>query len=90
MADVGKAWQNGYAERSGALWAYAQKKEIALSDYLTLADAHLSIGHFIEQVYQAKRIGCPLGAALGYLTPVEFEIVWQQQQTGSGTSLNLP
>lgn len=87
MADVGKAWQNGYAER---LMRTLKEEEIALSDYLTLADAHLSIGHFIEQVYQAKRIGCPLGAALGYLTPVEFEAVWQQQQTGSGTSLNLP
>lgn len=82
MADVGKAWQNGYAER---LMRTLKEEEIVLSDYLTFADAYLSIGHFIEQVYQAKRIH----SALGYLTPMEFEAAWQQQ-SGLGTSLNLP
>ena len=62
-----------------------KEEEIVLSDYLTFADAYLSIGHFIEQVYQAKRIH----SALGYLTPMEFEAAWQQQ-SGLGTSLNLP
>jgi putative transposase len=82
MAEVGAAWQNGYAER---LIRTIKEEEIDLSDYLTFADAYLSIGRFIEQVYQYKRIH----SALGYLTPVEFETAWQQQQCGIGASLNL-
>jgi transposase InsO family protein len=77
MADVGKAWQNGYAERPGALWARTIKEEeVDLSDYHDFADAYAQIGQFIEQVYQRKRIH----SALGYLTPAEFEVNWKQQQ----------
>ena len=81
MAAVGQAWQNGYAER---LIRTLKEEEVALSDYRDFADAAASIGHFIEQVYQRKRIH----SALGYLTPVEFEAAWQQQQP-VGPSLNL-
>ena len=85
MAEVGKAWQNGYAERPGALWARTIKEEeVALSEYLDFADAYASIAHFIEQVYQHKRIH----SALGYLTPGEFEAAWQQQSVVI-TSLKL-
>jgi putative transposase len=73
MAAVGEAWQNGYAER---LMRTIKEEEVTLSDYLDFADAYTSIGHFIEQVYQHKRIH----SALGYLTPVEFEAAWQQQR----------
>lgn len=72
MAAVGEAWQNGYAER---LMRTIKEEEVDLSDYLDFADAYTAIGHFIEQVYQHKRIH----SALGYLTPVEFEVAWQQQ-----------
>jgi putative transposase len=77
MADVGKAWQNGYAER---LMRTIKEEEVYLADYHDFADAYAQIGQFIEQVYQRKRIGYPLGAALGYLTPAEFEVNWKQQQ----------
>lgn len=81
MAEVGAAWQNGYAER---LIRTLKEEEIDLSAYLTFADAYTAIGHFIEQVYQSKRIH----SALGYLTPVEFEAAWQQQSVVRA-SLNL-
>ncbi len=73
MADVGAAWQNGYAER---LMRTIKEEEVDLSDYHDFADAYAQIGQFIEQVYQHKRIH----SALGYLTPTEFEVNWTQQQ----------
>jgi transposase InsO family protein len=71
MADVGAAWQNGYAER---IIRTIKEEEIDLADYQDFADAYAQIGHFIEQVYQHKRIH----SALGYLTPAEFEADWRQ------------
>lgn len=72
MADVGAAWQNGYAER---IIRTIKEEEIDLADYQDFADAYAQIGHFIEQVYQHKRIH----SALGYLTPGEFEADWRRQ-----------
>lgn len=72
MAAIGAAWQNGYAER---IIRTIKEEEIDLADYADFADAYIQIGHFIEQVYQHKRIH----SALGYLTPVEFEADWRQQ-----------
>ena len=74
MAEVGAAWQNGYAER---IMRTLKEEEIDLADYRNFADAYAQIGHFIEQVYQHKRIH----SALGYLTPAEFEAQWRSQQT---------
>ncbi len=72
MAEVGAAWQNGYAER---IIRTIKEEEIELADYQDFADAYAQIGHFVEQVYQHKRIH----SALGYLTPAEFEADWRQQ-----------
>lgn len=86
MAAVGEGWQNGDAERPGALWARTIKEEeVELSDYCNFAEAFALIGHFIEQVYQRKRIH----SALGYLTPVEFEATWQQRHSVNFASLHL-
>ena len=82
MATVGKAEENGYAER---LIRTIKEEEVDLSDYQDFADAYAQIGHFIEQVYQYKRIH----SALGYLTPAEFEAVWQREQLEHLSSLNL-
>ena len=73
MADQGEAWQNGYAER---LMRTIKEEEVYLSDYQDYADAYRQIGQFLEDVYNHKRIH----SALGYLTPVEFEIQWQARQ----------
>ena len=72
--EPGAAWQNGYAER---IMRTIKEEEIDLADYHNFADAYAQIGHFIEQVYQHKRIH----SALGYLTPAEFEAKWRAQQT---------
>jgi transposase InsO family protein len=71
MAEVGEAWQNGYAER---LIRTIKEEWIDLSDFQDYAEALTQIGYFLEQVYMHKRIH----SALGYLTPVEFEAHWDQ------------
>ena len=73
MAQAGKPEENGYAER---VIRTIREEEIDLSEYRNFADARAQIGHFIEDVYQRKRIH----SALGYLTPVEFEATWRQAQ----------
>jgi putative transposase len=69
MAAVGKAEENGYAER---LMRTIKEEEVDLSEYLDFTDALDQIGHFIDDVYMTKRIH----SSLGYLTPVEFETAW--------------
>jgi len=73
MADVGAAWQNGYAER---LIRTIKEEEVYLADYLDYHDAYREIGHFLDDVYMYKRIH----SSLGYLTPVEFEAQWLNEQ----------
>ena len=73
MAAVGKAEENGYAER---FMRTIKEEEVDLSEYLDFGDAHLQIGGFIEDVYMTKRIH----SSLGYLTPVEYEYAWWHSQ----------
>ncbi len=73
MAEVGEAWQNGYAER---LIRTIREEEIALTEYQDYAHALQQIGRFLDDVYMHKRIH----SALGYLTPVEFEGQWLYRQ----------
>ena len=73
MAEVGEAWQNGYAER---LIRTIREEEIALMEYRDYAHALQQIGCFLDDVYMHKRIH----SALGYLTPVEFEEQWLYRQ----------
>jgi transposase InsO family protein len=69
MADVGAAWQNGYAER---LMRTIKEEEVDLSEYHDYHDAQRQLGRFLDEVYMHKRIH----SSLGYLTPVEFESQW--------------
>ena len=73
MADVGAAWQNGYAER---LMRTIKEEEVYLSEYVDYHDALSQLGRFLDEVYMHKRIH----SALGYLTPAEFESQWLSQQ----------
>ena len=74
MAAVGKAEENGYAER---VIRTIKEEEVDLSEYLDFNDACQQIGQFIEDVYNIKRIH----SALGYLTPAEFERAYRLAQT---------
>jgi transposase InsO family protein len=76
MAEVGHAEQNGYAER---VIRTIKEEEVDLSEYRDHEDALAQIGHFIDDVYQTKRIH----SSLGYLTPAEFEAQWQIKQAAS-------
>jgi len=70
MAAVGKAWENGYAER---VIGTIKQEEVYLAEYRDYAQAKRQLGHFIAAVYNRKRIH----SALGYLTPREFEAQWR-------------
>ena len=73
MADLGQAWQNGYAER---LIRTIKEEEVALSEYIDYGDARRQLGRFLDDVYLHKRIH----SSLGYLTPAEFEAQWREEQ----------
>ena len=71
MATIGKPGENGHAER---VIRTIKEEEVYLSDYSNMADAKQQIGHFIDVVYQHKRIH----SALDYMTPAEFEAEWNR------------
>lgn len=66
MSRTGNPYDNAKAERFMRTVKY---EEVYLADYQTLTEARASIKHFIEEVYNRKR----LHSALGYRPPVEFE-----------------
>jgi putative transposase len=82
MAEVGQAWQNGYAER---LMRTIKEEEVALTEYRDFHDAYNQIGRFLEEVYQHKRIH----SALGYLTPAEFEQSWRETKAAQPGELRV-
>ena len=66
MSRRGNAYDNAQAESFMKTLKY---EEVYLREYETMAEARTSIGHFLEAVYNQKR----LHSALGYVPPVEFE-----------------
>jgi len=73
MAAVGKAEENGYAER---VIRTIKEEEMYLSKYVDFADAVQQIGHFIEDICMNKRTH----SSLRYLTPAEFELAYRLAQ----------
>ena len=65
VAQRGRPWENGYAER---LIRTLKEEEVHLNEYQSITEARDRIGHFIEHVYHQKRPH----SALGYLTLMEF------------------
>jgi transposase InsO family protein len=66
MSRTGNPYDNAYAESFMKTLKY---EEVYLSEYESLADVRSSIEHFIEEVYNRKR----LHSSIGYLPPAEFE-----------------
>ncbi len=76
MAEVGQAWQNGYAER---LMRTIKEEEVDLSEYRNFTEAYQQIEQFLEDIYMKKRIH----SSLDYLTPDEYQRQWNEQQQKS-------
>jgi len=66
MSRTGNPYDNAKAERFMRTLKY---EEVYLNDYDTLAEVLASVQHFIEAVYNRKR----LHSAIGYQPPAEFE-----------------
>lgn len=82
MAEVGEPTQNGYAER---LMRTIKEEEVDLSEYRNFEEAYQEIGRFLDDVYTKKRIH----SSLGYLTPMEFESQWKEQQKETKMKIEL-
>jgi putative transposase len=66
MSRTGNPYDNAQAER---FMRTLKQEEVYLNDYETFPEVRTSVRHFIEAVYNRKR----LHSAIGYLPPVEFE-----------------
>jgi putative transposase len=66
MSRRGNPYDNAQAERFMRTLKY---EEVYLFEYETMAEARGRISHFLEEVYNQKR----LHSAIGYLPPAEFE-----------------
>lgn len=66
MSRPGNPYDNAKAERFMRTLKY---EEVYLNDYDTLSEVRTSVQHFIEVVYNRKR----LHSSIGYRPPVEFE-----------------
>jgi len=66
MSRCGNPYDNARCER---FMRTLKEEEVYLSEYETLAEAKASIAHFIEAVYNSRR----LHSSLGYVPPAEFE-----------------
>lgn len=66
MARKGNPFDNAVAE---SFWKTLKYEQVYRHDYETLEQARASIHHFIESIYNHRR----LHSSLGYLPPVEFE-----------------
>ena len=76
MSAKGNPYDNAKAE---SFFKTLKREEVELSQYETFADAEGQIGHFIDDVYNQKR----LHSSLGYRPPSEYESLYD-------TPLELP
>jgi len=82
MSRKAAPWENGFAE---SFLKTLKAEEVSLKQYRTIEEARLSIGHFLEEVYNQRR----LHSALGYRPPVEFERHWHDQNKKEAAARQL-
>jgi putative transposase len=83
MSRKGNPYDNAKAE---SFFKSVKTEEVYVNDYRTLTEARSSLGHFLEVVYNQKR----LHSSLGYLSPVEFEEQSAQAQQVQQQQTALP
>jgi putative transposase len=69
MSAKGNPYENAKAE---SFYKTLKREEVELNQYETFADAESQIGHFIDDVYNQKR----LHSSLGYRPPIEYESLY--------------
>jgi putative transposase len=74
MSRKGNPYDNAKAE---SFMKTLKTEEVSLNEYETFSDAKQNIEHFIDLVYNNKR----LHSAIGYQTPVEFEAPYMNCST---------
>ena len=74
MSRTGNPYDNAHME---SFFKTLKYEEVHLSNYETFDDVTQRLPHFIEEVYNKKR----LHLALGYLPPEEYEMAIQQTKT---------
>ena len=79
MSRKGNPYDNAFAE---SFIKTLKADEVYCNEYETLQQAQAGIGHFLEFVYNAKR----LHSALGYRPPEEFEAAFAAQQAAAAGS----
>ena len=79
MSRKGNPYDNAFAE---SFIKTLKAEEVYCSEYETLQQAQADIGHFLEFVYNAKR----LHLALGYQTPEEFEAAFPAGQAAAANA----
>jgi len=72
MSRKGAPWENGRAE---SCIKTLKAEELSLKHYRDIEQARRSIGRFLEEVYNQRR----LHSALGYLSPAQFEAHYDQR-----------
>ena len=80
MSRKGNPYDNAKAESFMKTLKY---EEVFREDYRDVTEAHASIGRFLEQVYNQKR----LHSALGYRPPAEFELAVRADQAAAAKPL---
>jgi putative transposase len=81
MSRAGNPYDNAHME---SFFKTLKYEEVHLANYETLDDVTRRIPHFIEKVYNSKR----LHSALGYVSPKEYEMKIQLTETTDRDPLN--